>query len=356
MATVLSGSQIYAPDFYVMINGDKYPPRKSITGIEIEEDLEKPAMFRISMHEEINITTQKFTWLDDDRIKPGTELVINFGYTGLEKSGLIRGKIKALSPGFLSNGLSTLSIEGYDLSHDLQKTRVKFKDSKVTYSTVVKEIAKNNGLKTNGIESTEQDYPKVERKKNEKDYALIKRLSKEIGFECFVRNTTLYFRKPKDNIKGEVTFEFRKNFISFNPRMTSAVMVNEVKVTAWDSNKKETISENASINDIKSSVSVPDLDSIIEQSQGKKVKVKLEGRVVRSREEAKNLAIAELKRRNKGFIEGSIECIGDPQLQPGMTVNIEKVSKRFSGVYYVTKAKHSIGDGGYKTTLDVRRA
>ena len=237
MATVISGYQIYAPDFTVLINKNKYPPRKSITGIEIEEDLEKPAMFKISMHEEINIATQKFTWLDDDHLKPGAELVIEFGYAS-NKSGLIRGKIKALSPAFLSTGLLTLSIEGYDLSHDLIKTRVKFKDSEVTYSMVVEEIARKNGLETTGIESTEPIYPKVERKKNEKDYALIKRLAKKIGFEFFVRNTTLYFRKPKDNIKGDVSFEFRKNFISFNPRMTSAVLVNEVRVTAWDRKKR----------------------------------------------------------------------------------------------------------------------
>lgn len=119
--------------------------------------------------------------------------------------------------------------------------------------------------------------------------------------------------------------------------------------------KKERISETAGINDIVSSVGISNFDSIVEQSQSKKIKVKLEGRVVCSTEEAKSIAVAELKRRNNGFIEGNLECIGNPELRPGITVKIDKVGERFSGFYYITKARHRIGEGGYKTTLDVRR-
>lgn len=356
MVTPLNGHEIYAPFYKVMLEGEEYPPRECISGIEVEEDLENPGVFRISLNEEINIDTQEFKFLDDKRIKPGTEVVIKFGYVASEKQGLMRGRIKAISPGFLSTGIPTLGIEGYDLSHDLHKTQKKFKDTEVMYSKVAEEIAQKNGLGPDGIESSKLSHPKVERKENEKDYELLKRLSSDIGFEFFVRDTTLYFREPKDNLNGEITFEFRKNFINFSPRMATSALANEVKVTAWDSKKKEVISETASISEINNNSGIKDFDRIVEESQGEKVTIKLEGRVVRSREEAKALAIAELKRRNKGFIEGSLECAGDPGLYPGITVNIEKVGTRFSGVYYVIKAKHIIGDGGYKTVLEVRRS
>ncbi|CAG0986451.1 hypothetical protein METP2_02304 [Methanosarcinales archaeon] len=355
MATAISGMDIYAPVFKVKRNGEEYPPKESILNIEIDEDLETPAMFRLSLNEEINIRTQQFRWLDDDKIKPGTEVEIFFGYATSKKQGMMKGRIKALTPGFQSTGNPTLSVEGYDLSHDLQKTAKKFTDTEVTYSTIAQDIAQANGLSAK-VDPTEITHGKVERIKNEMDYDLLKRLSNEIGYEFFVRNKELYFREPKDNIKGDFTFEFRKNFINFNPRMTAAALVNEVHVTAWNVKDKESISESARINDIKSSVGNPDFDSIIEESQGARVDVKIEGRLVRSQKEAKNLAKAELKRRNKGFIEGTLECIGDPMLRPGITVNIEKVGKRFSGVYYITKATHSVGDAGYKTTITVRRS
>lgn len=358
MAILISGSEIYAPVFKVeLVKSKAVLPIDTFTGVDIDENLEDPAMFTLSLNETIDIDKQTFKWLDDKRTAPGAEVAIYFGYAKLPgKQSLMRGRIKAISPGFLSTGIPTLSIEGYDLSHDLQKTERKFNGKDVTYSKVVEDIAKGNGLDPGGIESTRIVHKKVERRKNEKDYVFIKRLADEIGFEFFVKDKTIYFRAPKDTESGKVTFEFRQNFINFTPRMTTATLVNEVRVTAWNEKDKEAISETASIKDIKSGVGIPDFDSIIEQSQGQKIKVKMEGRVVRSKEEAKNLAIAELKRRNKGFIEGTVECVGNPQLRPGMTLNIEKVGKRFSGVYYITKAKHSIGESGYKTTLEVRRS
>lgn len=355
MATPISGMDIYAPVFKIKQNSEEYPPKESILNIEIDENLETPAMFRISLNEELIIKTKKFRWLDDDKIKPGTEVEIVFGYASSKKQGMIKGKIKALTPGFQSTGNPTLSLEGYDFSHDLQKTAKEITKKAVTYSTIAQEIAQNNGL-TAKVDPTEKPHDKVERKKNEMDYGLLRRLSNEIGYEFFVRNKELHFRKPKDDIIGDFTFEFRKNFINFNPRMTTAALVNEVHVTAWNNKDKESISESATINDIKSSVGIPDFDSIVEKSQGAKIDVKLEGRLVRTQKDAKDLAKAELKRRNKGFIEGTLECIGDPQLRPGITVNIEKVGQLFSGVYYITKSTHTIGDAGYKTTITVRRS
>lgn len=356
MAAEISGFDIYAPFFRVELAGKPFPPRERIISVDMDYSLGEPGMFKISLNEELDMDTQKFKFLDDEKIKPGTDVVIHYGYVEPKKTALFRGKIKAISPGFLATGIPSLGIEGYDLSFGLQKTQKKFKNNNVTYSMVVEDIAQKNDLSPDGIKSTKITHSKVERKKDEFDYVLIKRLAEDVAYEFFVRDKTLFFREPEDNKESNVTFEFRKNFISFSPRMTTATLVNEVKVTAWDHTKKTAISETAKISDIKNKVGIKNFDSIVEQSQGNKINIKMEGRVVRSNEEAKTLAMAELKRRNNGFIEGSLECAGDPELIPGMTININKVGKLFSGVYYITKAKHAIGDSGYKTTLDVRRS
>ncbi len=357
MAMVTSGLESYVPAFTVeLVDKGMKIPKDSITGIDIDEDLENPAMFTLSFNESIDLNTQKFRWLDSEAIAPGTEMIISFGYVSSKSQGLMRGRIKAVTPGFLATGIPSLSVAGYDLAHDLQKTQGEMSYNKVSYSQIAAKIAGDNGLNKAGIESTRITHEKVERQKNEKDYAFLKRLAEEIGFEVFVRDKTLYFREPRDTQKGTIDFVFRNNIISFNPRLSTAALANEVEVTAWNEKGKETISETARLGELKSAVGIPNFDSLVEESQGKKVKVRLEGKVIRSREEAKAIALAELKRRNKGFIEGSLECTGNPLLSPGMTINIDKIGKLFSGVYYVTKTKHTLGDGGYKTTLDVRRS
>jgi phage protein D len=76
---------------------------------------------------------------------------------------------------------------------------------------------------------------------------------------------------------------------------------------------------------------------------------------VRSEQEAKAKAKAILIKANQSFIEGNCEIMGIPDLRAGSKVNIEGVGKRFEGVYYIKSAKHSISEGGYTTSLSLRR-
>lgn len=357
MENMIFADKIYAPVFTVkLLSSGKIIPKNEITGIEIDEELENPGMFRINFNESLDPHTQKFKWLDNESIAPGTKLLICFGYGSPGSRGVFRGRIKALSPGFPSSGVLTLSVEGFDLSHDLQNTQTKIKNNDVTYQDVAKELAQRNGLEFSGGEAVRLiTHKKIERKVNKNDYDFLKYLAKDIGFEFFVRDKTLYFRKPEDGKEPELSFELHNNIISFSPRMSVANVVNEVMVTAWSEKDKEEISEIAGINELKSSLGIQNFEQIIEQAKETKVKVKVEGRAVRSREEAKIIALSELKRRSGSFITGTLECVGNSVLRPGMTVNINKVGKRFSGSYYITKATHAFGDSGYRTKLELRR-
>ena len=44
---------------------------------------------------------------------------------------------------------------------------------------------------------------------------------------------------------------------------------------------------------------------------------------------------------------------GDPSIRAGTTLKVEGIGKRFSGNYYITKAKHAIGDEGYTLKLEL---
>lgn len=351
----------YAPTFKISIKNCALLPSDVISA-DVDESVDKPAMFTLTLNEELDIDTQEFTWLDKNRdlIMPGNKVVIDFGYVDhLEE---FKGVIKALSPGFSSSGVPALRIEGYDRSHNMQKGENKFKKKNVKYSDVAKEIAKKYDLSDREVASKDKKYPWVKRNKKENDYALLQRLAKRIGYEFFVRNDILYFRPPADKGKKTASFEYRKNFISFTPRLTTALAVHEVTVIGWDEKSKKKIKATATLADIKSNLGIQDFDKLLEDTKGRKTKKKIEGRVVKSKEDAKLLAIAELKRFNNGFISGSLELLGNPYLRPGMTIEITltkststSVKNWFNGMYYINGAKHSLSDSGYTTTLEVRR-
>lgn len=357
MIPEISSAEIYAPFFSIYLGDSKKPiPKNEIAGLEVDEDLENPGMFRISFNEIFDRKTQQFRWMDDKKISLGVMLTASFGYAFPPKESLIRGRIRALSPGFLAGGSPTLTAEGYDLSHDLRKTHSKVKLDNVTYSDVARAIAQENHLDPVGVKSSGMGPSgRIERKVNEKDYDFLKRLAKDLWFEVFVRDRTLYFRKPDDEREGDVDFHYNRNIVSFSPRMSAANLVNEVRVTAWNDRNKERISETAELSEIITSIGIPGFADIVKESQETRLSVKIEGRVVRSREEAKIIALSELKKRNMGFITGTLECAGNPKLRPGIPINIVKLGERFSGTYYITKSRHVFGDSGYRTTIEIRR-
>lgn len=359
MTAAPSGIDIYPPVFGVKFLDD--PTMKDadlsedITGIEIDETLDAPGMFRISLCEHQKSADQTYKWLDNKNLRPGLKVGLFFGYSQEPKEPHITGRIKAITPSFQSASVPTMSLEGYDFLQDLQKSEVEFAAKDMKYSDVISAIAQKTHLSVSKIEDTKIKFAKVEREKNEKDYALIKRLAEKVGFEYFVRGTELYFRAPKDGTPPAFTFEYGVNIINFTPRLATSVLANEVNVVGWNRKTKEIVSATAGMSDIRTGAGMSDMDRFIEDAQGEKVKIKVEGRVVESNQEAKDLAISELKRRNNGFIQGSLEVAGDTRLQPGITVEVLKVGERFSGRYYITKAKHTLGESGYRTILEMRR-
>jgi uncharacterized protein len=358
MENKISASEIYAPAFSVkLVESGKAISKSEIAGIEIDEELGSPGMFKISFNESLDPNSQRFKWLDDESISPGKEILIYFGYASQNTREVFRGRINSLNPTFALGGVLTLSAVGYDLSHDLQQTQNEdINLNNVTYMGVVRELTEKNGFvlsvdKTEGL----LIHNRIDRRVNEKDYYFLKRLAKEIRFEIFVRNKTLYVLNSQCHKAPKFSFELHNNIISFTPRMTVANVVGKVEVTGWKMKTREEISGIAEISELKSNYGPSDFEQILEKAKKANLTEKVEGKVVRSTEEAKEIALSELSKRNENFITGTLECVGNAALMPGMTVNVEKVGARFSGSYYVTKAIHKLGDNGYRTTLELRR-
>jgi phage protein D len=342
---------VYAPCFIVKIN-DKELSRDAIISVSVEESLDAPTKFDITLNESLDMDTQKFYWLDKDVTDPGNKVEIFFGYAQKEKHNLFLGTIKALTPGFQSTGIPSLRIEGYDRSHSMKKKMKEFKGKDVKYSDIVRELAKKHGL-TPRVEDTGKKKKKVQRKKNEKDYELIRRMAKEAHYEFFIQGKDLYFRKPKEKEKAIRSYKYQENLISFSPRLTTADLVNEVIVTDFNE-KKEQIKESVKLTDVVSSDLAKIIKKLIKATNGTDPK-KVEYKALKSKEEARQKGVVVMKKALNTFIQGDLESIGDPELRIGKCVDIEGVGKLFSGDYYILTGKHSFDDSGYKTTIGLRR-
>ena len=354
--TGVDNLDVYAPVCRVQIEGERLPAT-AVLSVSLDESLEAPCKFDVTLNEELDMKTQKFTWLGNQLLTPGNKVEIFFGYATEKSKSLFKGMIKALSPSFPATGTPTLTVEGYDPSHTMQKRVTEINDVDVKHSDIAGELATTYHLNTDGIEDSEKSYVKVERQQGEKDYGFLRRLANVSGFECFVQGGVLYFRKPKDvkdDRKIVRTFGYRKDFISFAPRLSTAALVSKVVVTGCNEEARERIEVTVKLEDIGTGDDISSLEQLIKASEGSEPQV-IEDETLNSVDEANDIARVALKKAINSFISGNMECIGDVNIRPGNSIKIEGLGTMFSGYYYITSAKHTFGDNGYKTTLGVRR-
>jgi len=352
----------YAPTFSIKIGGEPQPElERAVISISVDESIEKASMFTISLNEGLDLKTQTFKWLDNKILDPthDQEVEICVGYVNSKEQSrepTIIGVITSLEPSFPSSGIPSLKVSGYDNSLRLQRPMARDKktfDNENNYADIVKKIAKKYNLGEGDIDPVFKPPETITQDNESNDYKFLHDLANSVKYEFFVRGKKLYFRKPRDQAKETRSLRWGREIISFNPNMNTAKAVCKVTVrghnpndpskpiigvaTSKDQNFKETKAKSAA-----------------ELVKAKR-ELEIPYRNVSSEEEAKALAKGLLIRANNGFIEGTCECIGIPEIKAGTNIRIEGIGKRFSGRYYIKGVRHSIGESGYTLSLSVRR-
>ena len=73
-----------------------------------------------------------------------------------------------------------------------------------------------------------------------------------------------------------------------------------------------------------------------------------------SKQQADRWAEAILKKRSEGFVQGSGESIGLPEIRIDENIKLGGLGKPFSKVYYIEQATHTINTSGYRTTFRIK--
>jgi len=303
-------------------------------------------------------------WTDATLFEQGNILELAIGY-GHALTPVFKGPITRLEPTFPEDGVPTLTLRAYDLSHPMRRDEEPNTPGRsgkkattwqeITDSDLAKQISRKHGIPELDIEETKLVIPYVAQG-NETDWAFLKRRAERIGFEVFVERDTFHFHAPRDSlarIPGQL--EYRRNLRSFEVRLSIEQQVTKVVVKGWDAENKEPIVAIASGKDtVRTVLGKKAASDFVKADFGEGAKI-LHDLVPRTLKEAEELARAYLKRSEYALLQGSGSVVGDPGLRAKTLVKIAGVGERYSGTYYVTKVTHSIGDGGYTSEFECQR-
>jgi phage protein D len=355
----------YAPEFAIFTSKQPVPDlniRRSAVSVQINERISEAGEYTLVLSDKIDIPKQEFIWLDNPILEVGNDVRIDIGYATSKLEKIIEGPIKAVSTSGFTSDIPKLTLVGYDKSHQLLTQKSTSEESPKpykndTFSDMAEKIAEQAGLEYLVHKTKVYCTQMIKKPETYRDFLVD--AAKRVGFEFFITRNKLYFVNSADLEKSSpgMIFEWGENLMQFTPTINASELVTGVEVRGLLPNSKEEVVVTANYDDVQSSVKWITADKIASKLNDGKDNIKTIGdRSFSSKEEAEDLAKAELERLNQTLVTGSCTIIGNPLLTPGMTVDLRKVGRRFSGIYYVTNVTNTIDSNGYITAFDVRRS
>ncbi len=305
-----------------------------------------PGMFTLTFRD------TNLTLLDEGPFDLTKTVVIEAEDATGQPSKLIEGEITALEPNFREGMIAELVVRGYDKSHRLfRETKSKAFLNKKD-SDLASDIAKSAGLQAD-VETTQTVYEHIFQH-NQSDLTFLTQRAWRIGYECYVSEGKLFFRKPPIG-EGSLTLTWGEDLLNFQPSMTLAEQVNEVIVRGWDMQTKQALVGRASSGKLYPKIGESKDGATWGQSFGKG-KVTIVNQPVVSQAEADTLASARLNELSGTFVEAEGVALRRPDIKAGHGIELKGLGQRFSGKYLVTSATHVYTPEGLKTHFSVRGA
>lgn len=308
---------------------------------------------------------------DDPIWKPGNTLIVTWGYVG-NTAPVRECVIQKVT------GSTKLSVEAQGKTVLLNKEVKSTTWPNRTRSSVVEEIAKAAGYDNSSvrfIEPTTEVFDVITQAR-QTDAQFVKRLADLEGFEFFIDHSGFHWHKRLlDKAPLRVLQWYLPpavgDIIGFNVETDIFAKPAEVTAKGRDPLNKKPIEATGSDEKTARTALGPIAPIVAASSANGAVKAAAAAAggsapglfaaaiasaavfptTETSPTQAKREADGAYRRSVQSTIKLTLEIVGDPGIVAKSVIEVRGISKRLSGLYYVTDAMHSVSSGGYKTTL-----
>ena len=353
----------YTPEVSLKIQGETAPEElmEDLLQVVVEESLHLPGMFTLVINNPYTPGQEegKF-WKHEDRFEIGKSIKISFKssttksqeYEEQIEEDILEGEITAIEAHFTAGSQAPIIVRGYDASHRLTRGRFNRSFQNMTDSDVVQKVIGEVGLSAGTVDSSGAPHDYIFQE-NQTNMEFLRERAARNGFELFVQNGKLNFRKPKAD--ESVSLRWLKELHSFQVRISSAEQVSSVEVRGWDYTQKQAIVSTQSSETVLTETkygSGKETSSAFQEKPADPKLVVVDQPVFTSKE-ADAIAQAIFDELGGEFVHADAKAEGNPAIRPGRVIELEEMSK-YSGKYYVTEARHIVRERVYTTEFSIR--
>jgi phage protein D len=305
------------------------------------------------------LSNKSTKWTEKVNLGDDVEVSGGFAANAADPATIFKGEVTGLEPTYQTKGGMRVTVRALNALHALARGKQSVAYTKVTDKDIVDKICQKYSLTGDyGDAPPTVQYDHVYQH-NQTDLEFIRLRASRIGFEVFVVDKKLYFRKRNETDSG-ITLEFGvsgENILEkFCPRLSTANQVSEVRVRAWDPDQKKEIIGTAKAQGSKLG---DDTGTKIADAKHANVLAIDVDVPVFSKEQADGIAKSVLQDRLMNFITGDAQTKGNPKIKPGIVLTLKCGDKRFDGKYYVTAVRHRYvhegPDHGFRTDFKFKR-
>jgi phage protein D len=312
----------------------------------VDHNLHLPAMLTLRFH------MNNPDWLNDPNLTEGKQVEVLAKERNTPKS-LFTGKIMAveIDQDML---MPMLVVRAYDHSYALHRQRHRRSFIQVTDSDIASRLAGEAGLQPD-VESTSEVYEYVFQY-NQSDYEFLRERARRIGYDLYVQQQKLCFKKAHTVSGTEVALQWGQSLSRFHVRTSLAEPVAKVFVRGWDQKaKREIVGQATSPNGLPQIGAKANGQPLAQSTWNAATEYVVVDDPVISQSDATTLATAYMDELGDSFVEAEGRCEGNPDILPGRKVKIDGVGARFNGRYYVTAVTHTYSTKeGFQTTFVAR--
>lgn len=328
---------IHSPRFEVNVEGKAFSTEAEgrVSDLVVESAIDGADRVSFSLTAPYDPEKDQFTGVDWNRLSTGNTVEVSLGYGGqgaLEP--VFTGHIQSVKVDFSSERGPTVNVSGYGLLHRMMRgvTERSWEMSSVT--DVAAEILESHFKKMEVEASTIKRAKIVQH--DQSDYQFVRHLADRYGYQFYAERDTAYFTSRSSLGSGPpvATLRFGEQLDSFAAEVNESSRVKTVEVRYWDMVTEKPIVGSAT-------------DSSVKNGKTEVFRIPCD-----SKAEADGIARSKLDEFSTARARGHGEADGNPALAAGRTVELAGMGDRFSRNYYVTKASHRFGDGGYRTSFE----
>ncbi|MCT7980956.1 VgrG-related protein [Laspinema olomoucense] len=334
--------------------------RADIIEISVEESLHQPGMFTLMINNDYFPGIGK-PWGHEKLFAIGKPIEIGFSSStteapefskGQTTANLFKGEITSIECSFTQTSEATMLIRGYDVGHRLHRGRYNRSFQNMSDTDILKKVIKEVGISSGTVDSSGSPHDYVFQE-NQTNMEFLRERATRNGFELFVQDGKLNFRKPKAGSTLEL--KWLQDIHSFRVRVSSTEQVSAVEVRGWDYKLKKPIVSKANSATVLTKTDYQEGEKTSSAFNGQPAKATMivVDKPVFSNKEADTIAQSLCNELGGEFVQADGVAEGNPDIRTGKVVQFADMGK-YSGKYYITEARHLYQQGIYTTEFSVR--